>query len=161
MKRGLLILLGALGVGLIGFLATRLGTVSIPTHEVHSHGKGDQLPELEWLREEFALSDTEFERIASLHLSYLPTCESLCSRIVAARKQVKELVLSGASITPELEAALRAEASLRADCQVAMLGHLYATAAALPPEKARRYLDAMLPEVLAMTADPGQHHGSH
>ncbi|MCB1206739.1 MAG: periplasmic heavy metal sensor [Verrucomicrobiae bacterium] len=161
MKRGPLIFLVAVAAGLIGFLAVR----SLPNGSRHpaSHGHDghSQLPELEWLRHEFDLSDEEFARLSALHLQYLPTCESLCERIASARSRVKELVLAETSVTPELEVALREEAALRAECQAAMLGHIYVTAAALPSEKSRAYLEAMLPEVLGMNGDPEDRHGGH
>jgi hypothetical protein len=42
-----------------------------------------------------------------------------------------------------------------------MLRHIYVTAGALPPEKADAYLEAMLPEVLAMTSDTKEEHRGH
>lgn len=123
------------------------------------HEAGTHLPELEWLRREFELSESEFDRVSSLHLAYLPTCESLCEKIAAARGRVRALVMKGRSISPELESALREEAALRAECQMSMLRHLYVTAGALPPEKADAYLESMLPAVLAMTSEPTHHRG--
>lgn len=161
MKRGPLILLAALAAGLIGFLAVRSLPFGSSGHASHGHDGHSQLPELEWLRQEFDLSVEEFDRIAKLHLAYLPTCESLCKRIAVARNRVKELVLAETEVTPALEAALREEADLRAECQAAMLGHIYITAAALPSDKSRAYLDAMLPEVLGMNGDPEGRHGGH
>jgi hypothetical protein len=161
MKRGPWILLAAVVAGLIGFLSVRSLPVGSSGHASHGHDGDSQLPELEWLRHEFDLSGEEFDRVSKLHLAYLPTCESLCERIAVARARVAELVLAETEVTPELEAALRDEAALRAECQAAMLGHLYITAAALPPEKSRAYLDAMLPEVLGMNGDPEGRHGGH
>ena len=125
------------------------------------HEAGTHLPELEWLRREFRLSDSEFAQVSALHLDYLPACETYCRKIEVARAKVKQLVLDGRSVGPELEAALREEAALRAECQVAMLRHLYVTAAALPHEKASTYLETMLPEVMAMTSEPTEVHRGH
>lgn len=161
MKRGIFIILAAAAAGAVGFFAFRQSESPMHPAKSHAQESPSQLPELAWLRDEFELDDAEFERIAALHVSYLPTCERLCARISEARRKVSALVLSGDSVTPELEAALREEAVLRAECQTAMLGHIYTTAAALPSEKSRAYLDAMLPEVLSMTSDPDQQHGAH
>ncbi len=161
MKRGLLILLGSVLAAVAGFLVSRSLPSTPPAYPGIPHEAKTQLPELAWLRREFDLGETEFERVSALHLAYLPTCESLCERVATARGRVRELVLASSSITPELEAALREEAALRAECQTAMLRHLYDTAGALPPEKARDYLEVMLPEVLAMTSESAEHHGGH
>lgn len=160
MNRGFWMVLVALAACLAGFLATRSQWLA-PQEEAPPHEDGVRTPELAWLRHEFDLNDEEFAKVSALHLAYLPTCESLCKRIATARSNVRGLVLAGSSVSPELEAALREEAALRADCQAAMLGHLYETAAVLPPAKARAYLDAMLPEILEMTMDPAAPHAGH
>jgi len=160
MKRGFWILLAALVACLVGFFATR-SQRSAPAAGDHAHTDGTQMPELEWLRHEFALSGDEFTKVSALHLAYQPICETLCEKIAVARTKVRGLVLAGSAVSPELEAALREEATLRADCQSAMLGHLYETATALPPAKARAYLDAMLPEILEMTMDPADPHAGN
>lgn len=161
MKRGLVILIGSVLLAVVAFLVSHSITESRVARERGSHEPENHLPELDWLRHEFELSATEFERVSALHFEYLPTCESLCARIAAARGKVRELILKGTSVTPELEAALRDEAALRAECQVAMLRHLYVTAGALPPEKADAYLETMLPEVMAMTSEPTEVHRGH
>ena len=56
-------------------------------------------------------------------------------------------------VATELAAALREHSVLLAECQTAMLGHLYETAASLSPEQAERYLEEMTPHVLTMTVD--------
>lgn len=161
MKRGLVILAASLLLAVVGFLVSRSLPASRPGGDGVPREGGTHLPELEWLRQEFDLDAPEFERVSALHLGYLPTCESLCEKIAAARGKVRELVLASRSVSPELEAALREEAALRAECQAAMLRHLYVTAGALPPEKASDYLEAMLPEVLAMTSEPAEDHRGH
>jgi len=161
MKRGLVFLIGSLLLAAIAFMISHSITESRVAGERGSHEPENHLPELDWLRREFDLSATEFERVSALHFEYLLTCESLCAKIAEARRKVRELILEGSSVTPELEAALRDEASLRAECQVAMLRHLYVTAGALPPEKADAYLETMLPEVMAMTSEPTEVHRGH
>ncbi len=161
MKRGLLILAGSILLAVAGFVISRSLPMSQTGAEHGMHESGTQLPELAWLRHEFQLSASDFEKVSALHLDYLPTCESFCRKIAAARARVRQLVLDGRSVSPELEAALREEAALRAECQIAMLRHIYVTAGALPPEKADAYLEAMLPEVLAMTSDTKEEHRGH
>ena len=47
-------------------------------------------------------------------------------------------------MSPELTAALQENASIQVECQTALLEHVYQTAACLPPEKSKRYLEAVL-----------------
>ncbi len=161
MKRGLSILAGSIVLAALGFLISRTQSGSRNVDGGIPHEAGTHLPELEWLRREFNLGATEFERISSLHLAYIPTCEALCGKIAVARGNVQKLVLAERSVTPELEAALREEAALRAECQTAMLRQIYVTADALPPEKAAAYLEMMLPAVMEMTSEPGKDHRGH
>jgi len=161
MKRGLFILVGSILLASVAFLISRSITESRPPAGGMPHEDKTHLPELDWLRQEFDLSAAEFERVSALHLEYLPTCESLCEKIATARGKVRELILEGTAVTPELDAALHEEAALRANCQVAMLRHLYVTAGALPHEKAGAYLEMMLPEVMAMTSEPTENHRGH
>lgn len=159
MNRGLLTLLLALGLGLAAFQLTRTLVVENGPRQGGPHEESSRLPELEWLRREFALSDAEFEKVSALHRDYRPTCEKLCARVADARDRVRQLVLAGGPVTPEIEAAFREEGALRAECQSAMLGHLHQTASLLPPDKARAYLEAMLPELLGATgaSEPASH----
>lgn len=157
MNRGLVISVCLILAVCAGFLASRLlsNLSEAPREEASMEAQ------LEWLRQEFDLNEDEFERVSELHAAYLPVCESFCQKILVARDHVREISLAGSMVTPELEAALQAESALRAECQAAMLRHLYETAGALPADKGKRYLEAMLPEVLSMTTEPSEHRSSH
>ncbi|NLT71662.1 MAG: periplasmic heavy metal sensor [Verrucomicrobiaceae bacterium] len=150
MRRGFLILGLALLAGCAGFFLTSR-QASVGNDDVARTSAA--VPALQWLREEFDLTDEQWAKVSELHRAYLPTCESLCEKIIASREKVAGLVREGTAVSPELAAALREHSLLLAECQTAMLGHLYETAAALPPEQAARYLEEMTPHVLTMTAD--------
>jgi hypothetical protein len=154
MKRGFWILMVAIVAGFAGFAVIRWQ--SAPPVVTATHGSS-LLPELEWLRREFNLTEEQFAKTSELHLAYRPTCEILCNRVMASHDKIKKLVDTGAQVTPGLEAALRDHAALHVECQTAMLTHLYKTAAQLSPEQAKNYLDAMLPHVIAMEMEPGGH----
>ena len=158
MKRGLWILVAALVAGIAGFAVIRWQFASPVMTENHGNSL---LPELEWLRRELNLTEAQFARASELHLAYRPTCEMLCSRVMASHDRIKKLVASGPQVTPELEAALQEHAALHVECQTAMLTHLYETAACLSPEQAKDYLDAMLPHVIEMEMEPGAKPGGH
>lgn len=161
MKRGLLTLIVALLAGLAGFMLTsRPSGVPVPEHPGEGHSSSI-LPELAWLRHEFNLTEEEFSRVSELHLAYRPTCEILCEKIIVSRNKVTELVVAGTEVSPGLKEAFREHALLLAECQSAMLGHLYETAAVLSPEQAKRYLEVMMPHVIDMTMDHDPGPGTH
>lgn len=161
MKRGLLIITAALLAGLAGFMLTsRQSRVPVAEHPAGGHASS-MLPELAWLRHEFKLTEEQFSKISELHLAYRPTCESLCEKIIVSRKKVTELVAAGTDVSPGLKDAFREHALLLAECQSAMLGHLYETAAVLPPDQAKRYLEVMMPHVIDMTMDHDPGSGTH
>jgi Spy/CpxP family protein refolding chaperone len=116
----------------------------------------DSMSELAWVRSDLKLTDAQFAKVAELHAAYRPNCVEMCRRIAEVRGKVEELAKASRSVTPELEAALREHAETHAECQQAMLRHLYETAATLDPDQARTYLETMLPMAMDST-----HGGSH
>ena len=154
MKRGFWILGAALAAGVAGFAVMRCQSTAPMMASPHG---ASLLPELEWLRHEFDLTEAQFAKTSELHLAYRPTCEALCNRVMTSHERIKELVKAGPPITPELEAALKDHATLHVECQKAMINHLYRTAEGLSPEQAKRYLDTMLPHVIEMEMEPAGH----
>lgn len=153
MKRGFFILALALLAGLAGFALTSRHPAALGEGNDGAVSRSSSLPELQWLHEEFGLTNEQFEKVSELHLAYLPTCKLLCEKIIVSRKKMAALVLEGRTLSPELAAALREHSLLLEECQTAMLGHIYETAASLSPEQAERYLETMMPYVITMTAD--------
>lgn len=162
MKRGLWILAAALLAGLAGFALSRQHCCTVLINPPpSSHHTDSRLPELEWLRREFKLTNPQFAEVSALHLAYRPACEALCMRVMTSHDKIKKLVDHGTEVSPEITAALQEHASLQVECQTAMLKHLYQTAACLSPEQARNYLDAMLPQIIGMTMEPEPAHRGH
>jgi hypothetical protein len=99
--------------------------------------------DLDWLRQEFHLSDAELARVRALHEGYLPKCAEMCQEI-AAKKQELQFALAGATnVTTVAEQKLSEIAALRAQCQAQMLRHFVEVSQAMPPEPGRRYLAEM------------------
>lgn len=160
MKRGFLILIAALLVGIVGFFITRQQCCcSISGSSASTHDGGSMLPELEWLHHELKLTDEQFAKVRGKHLDYRPVCEALCMKVAAAQKKVQTLAQAGNIASPEIEAALQEQAAVHVECQKAMLKHLHETAAVMSPEQSKKYLDAMLPHVIGPNAEHGS--GSH
>lgn len=138
MTRGLLILFIALAAAAVTFSTWRF----VVTKPVREAMRTDQA-ELEWLRREFRLDNTEFERIAALHRDYWPECEKLCERVMAANAKTEAILDAHDSVTPEVKAALLETANLQANCRAAMLEHAYAVSKVIGGERGARYLAMM------------------
>lgn len=149
------ILLISLIVGFCVFFAAR-------SHKAPSSHAAliDDLPDLEWCRSELNLSPEQFEKVRELHVAYRPTCEEMCHRIRKAHLRLEEASQGAQGVTPELKAAIEDHARIHAECQEAMLEHLYETAAILDEEQAQRYLTMMLPFALDFShSELGDVHG--
>ncbi len=142
MKRGLLILLASVALGLGAYFGMR-STGRFQASAIAA----DRWPELAWLRSELKLTAAQYQAVAALHEAYRPRCASMCQRIAASHAQLQGLATSG-QLTPALTAALADHAAAHVECQQAMLTHLYETAHCLDPTQAQAYLQQMLPYAL-------------
>lgn len=104
---------------------------------------------LGWMKEEFQLNDMEFQKVCTLHEAYLPKCDAMCKRMTEASSKLIEMLQTSGGITPEIEAAISANESLRSECQRETLRHLMDTAAAMRPEVGQSFLKKVLPHLLA------------
>jgi hypothetical protein len=75
-------------------------------------------------------------------------------RISKAREKVEALANESPVMTPDLEAAIRAHAETRAECEQAMVRHICETAAVMEKPQAERYMEKMLP--FALDSSPGR-----
>lgn len=103
---------------------------------------------LQWLQKEYALTDTQFERIKQQHDTYHPRCMEMCEEIRLANARVAELLGKSTAMTPEVEAALKEAEGTYARCRATMLAHVYRVAALMPPEAGRRYIQDVAPRLL-------------
>lgn len=151
MKRPLLILLATVLVALAGYgIAYEWATRSSKAMLAHPDCG------MIWLRSEYHLSEAQYARIAKMHEDYRPTCERMCARIAAAQEKVDALISVHNAVTPETEAAMREWALLQNECRVAMLAHVYAVSAEMPPQDGKRYLEM----ATARIVEPGMSHAS-
>ena len=136
MKKGVFILLLGLAVAAAAYGCVYLaGTSSARNLERSSR------PELAWLKEEFHLSEPEFQRIAELHAAYLPQCAAMCRQVDAQNQRLKTLLTATNQMTDEIESAIAESARLRGQCQRNMLEHFYEVSRTMPPAQGRRYLE--------------------
>lgn len=99
--------------------------------------------DLDWLKQEFALNETDLQPIRQLHAGYLAQCREFCERIAAKNREIENLLATTNAITPGVEQKIRESAALRAECQTAMLRHFQAVSAMMPPGQGRRYFAEM------------------
>jgi len=123
--------------------------------------------DLDWLRIEFRLSDSDLARVRKLHDGYLPVCGRFCERIEAKKLELQAALASGTNAPSSIEQTLVEIGTLRAQCQSAMLRHFREVSEVMPPEQGRRYLAEMQRLTLgfheqierSMTSDPANPHG--
>lgn len=144
MKRILIVLAVALVAGVCAF--TWMRSQRIPHQE--SSVLLETMPELEWLRGELDLTDSQFTQVSKLHAAYLPQCVEMCKRIAEAHKRLDDAARGQSEVTSELKAAVEDHARIHAECQERMLTHLYQTAGVLDAKQAESYLKMMLPYAL-------------
>jgi len=98
---------------------------------------------LDWLRQEFHLSDAEMARMHELHDGYLPKCGEMCSKIDAKKLELDEVLVGTTNVSDVAKQKLTELAILRSQCQAQMLEHFIEVSQAMPPEQGRRYLAEM------------------
>jgi len=105
--------------------------------------------ELGWLQHEYHLSDAQLERIQQLHADFAPRCAEMCRRVGTQRARLAALIQAGHETSSEVAEALKATAALELECRQASLSHIYAVAAAMPPEEGHRYVSTMTAAIVA------------
>ena len=128
-----------------------------------------QADDLDWLRQEFRLSDADLAHVRKLHEGYLPKCAEMCERIAAKKQELEQALAGQTNVTAAAERNLSELTALRAQCQTEMLRHFVEVSRAMPPEQGRRYLAEMQRLTLgfheqieqSMSGSAGQAHGHH
>jgi hypothetical protein len=137
MRRGVLVLLAAVVIGVVGALVTRHFLKSSPAT---------------WLCQKYDLSTDKSCRLEALQKEYGSRCGPYCDQMCEANARLEQLSLeaglSQQSITPALRDAVAETDRIRTETRIVMLEHFYAVAAELPPEKRRDYLLKVLPLVI-------------
>ena len=99
--------------------------------------------DLDWLRQEFRLSDAEMKRMRELHEGYIPKCAEMCISIAGKKREVESALAGTTNVTAAAEQKLSELGAFRAQCQTQMLRHFTEVSQAMPPEQGRRYLAEM------------------
>ena len=137
MKRGLIVLLIAMALGVGATLVTRHLCLGTPAT---------------WLCREYGLPPERAARMAELEKEYGARCGPYCGRMCGANARLEQLALGeglgSGSVTPAIREAVAETDRIRTATRITMLEHFYAVAAELPPEKRKEYLLKVLPLVI-------------
>jgi hypothetical protein len=152
-RSGYWLLFGVIG----GFAAATIAFCVIHffgTWDLHEMTKARN-GELEWLRREFHLNDSQFQKIEALQSTYAPVCDEMCQRIMEANSKLDRLLSENREVTPELEAAIKEAGSVQADCHKQMLAHIYRVSAQMNSADSQNYLRLMKSRVIqtALSSD--------
>lgn len=163
MKRGIIILMTAVAVGLSMFWCSHLVLAPRISESSKTMPKenGSLLPELHWLQSWLDLDDGQMQKVKALHLDYLPKCEELCHRVYLSNEDILTLSAQGLTVDARMRSVMDERAKLAVECQQALLEHVYQTAACLRPEQSRKYLDLMVPYTLGIPAKDDARNGPH
>lgn len=98
-----------------------------------------ELPELEWLRREYALSDEQFAEIRSRHMAHDVICQKLCYDLVIAQKKLDTAIANSPEMSSEVQMALSEWTAQRKICREAAISHMYEISSVLAPEQGADY----------------------
>lgn len=121
-----------------GFQVTRQLRPSGPTRE--SIG-------LEWLRQEYQLTDEAFARVRQLHRNYFSLCDAMCAEMIEAHRPPSMRLRARLAPSNPGEN-LRREKAICERCLNTMIDHLREVSTHMAPDQARRFLSDILPEVI-------------
>ena len=138
MNRSFVIVLGALAL-----CAGLYVSSYVVSQRIYRSSAARATDDLDWLRQEFHLSEAEMARIRTLHEGYLPKCGAMCKEIAAKKREVEEAFAGVTNVTDSAKQKLGELALLRAQCQLQMLQHFIEVSQAMPPEQGQRYLAEM------------------
>jgi hypothetical protein len=133
MNRGFLVLLAVIITGAGAALLTR--------HFL-------QAPPSAWLCQEYGISREQAGKVDHLQQQYGSRCGPYCDAMCEANARLETLALAelgSCSITPALRDAVTETDRIRTQTRLAMLEHVYAVAAELPPDRRKEYLLKVLP----------------
>jgi hypothetical protein len=164
MKRPLLILIIALLAGSALFASSYFMSRRVCESCVSS-----STDKLDWLRQEFHLSDADMQHVRELHNGYMSKCAEMCAKIAAKKEELDAALAGSTNISDEAKQKLTELAILRSQCQAQMLNHFIEVSQAMPPQQGRRYVAEMERLTIGaheqteqtMSSHAGHVHGEH
>lgn len=132
-------------------LAVTVTVLAYGTHEAVLHLRPKPLSTrqigLEWLRQEYKVTDAAYQKIVALHQDYFIRCDEMCATMERAHRPLIQRSRRAQSEQAK-SAALQREKALCENCLDNMVHHLRAVAALMPSTEGERFLKDILPEVI-------------
>jgi hypothetical protein len=142
-KNGIVILILAVGLAVCSFVIY-YRTATAAAAAMLSKPQG----EMEWLKMEFHLTETQFARIQELHREYAPKCDEMCEDIANENLKLDALIRANHMVTAEVNEALSECVAVQGNCRRALLGHVYAVSAEMSPTDGNRYVQMMKQRII-------------
>lgn len=96
-------------------------------------------PELEWLRREYSVTDSQFSKIQTKHEAHDIVCRGLCRDLVEAQKSLDKAIGKFPKMSEEVQAALESWTAQRYRCHEATLAHMYEISSVMDEDSATNY----------------------
>ena len=112
--------------------------------------------EQQWLKREFALSDSQVAAIERLERAYRPICDGHCADYMAAHSRLEALLAKNTGWRPEMGQAMEALYRTQMECHRDMLKHAYEVSAVMAPDQGQRYLAMILGKLSLQAPDEMQ-----
>ena len=98
-----------------------------------------------WLKDEYHLDATTFEKVSALHRDYFRQCDKMCRQINEADRPLLWRARHRNRLPGELDAQLARGQSVCGDCEKAATEHLRQVAALMSGKSGQRFLEDILP----------------
>jgi hypothetical protein len=121
---------------------------------------GKHYSELEWLKQEFSISQEDFGRVQQLHHEHQARCRVLCENLLAARRELSAQIAQDHEVTPLVQECLRKVAEAETACRTSILSHACNVMQFMPPAEGQRYLELVRSRIAGSTEDTA-HHTEH
>lgn len=133
MKRGLIV---------FGVLLLSVATYAVVNSTVTSESRRaltSEIPELSWLKREYALTNDQYEEIKSLHFEHDQTCQSICKSLYDTRTALERAIANHPLESEIVQNALTTWREQQITSQNSILMHMEDVSRCMAPEQAKRY----------------------
>lgn len=133
MKKGLIII-SVIGLAIATYFVVHLSVTMEARAVLRS-----ECPELIWLKREYALTDSQFEKIQELHNIHDAECQIHCRALATTQQQLQKVIISEPLDSPTVQNALQAWRAQQIISQDSILKHMVNVSNEMDPAQGKRY----------------------
>lgn len=111
-------------------------------------------PQLNWLKNEYQLTEDQFQKIKELHEAHDRQCVIGCEQLAQSQQALREAILSGRTSGPDYEKILEAWRQQTRQSQDAIVNHMNEVSAVMGGEKGRRYREQVFERLILPRRTP-------